>query len=257
VTQPVNLSVVMITKNEEHCIGRCLDSVSFADEIIVLDSESTDQTAEIASSKGAQVFSSSDWPGFGPQKNRALALAKGRWILSIDADEVVTPELSRAITEIVAGQPNEGAPRTLCYWLNRKSLYCGKVIHYGDWRNDRVLRLFLRNSARFTNDLVHERVECHGPHATLSGYLWHESVVTPTEFKEKVTRYAKLGAISLRARGKGGRLSALVHGGWSFLRGYILRAGFLDGSRGLDIARQNARGTFLRYLWAAQSDIKD
>ena len=88
--QPVNLSAVMITKNEEHCIGRCLDSISFADEIVVLDSESIDRTVEIARAKGAQVFSSSIWPGFGPQKNRALELAKGRWILSIDADEVVT-----------------------------------------------------------------------------------------------------------------------------------------------------------------------
>ncbi|MCK9990797.1 MAG: glycosyltransferase family 2 protein [Rugosibacter sp.] len=245
----VNLSVVIITKNEAHCITQCLASVDFADEIVILDSGSTDGTIEIAKSMGARVFSSSDWPGFGLQKNRALGLARGKWVLSIDADEIVQPQLKSAILQAVGGGAGGD---TVCYWIKRRSLYCGKVIRFGDWRNDRVLRLFLRGAACFSDDLVHERVICQGACQTLPGFLWHESVISTAEFEEKVLRYARLGAVKLRARGKGGALSAVLHGGWSFFRGYFLRGGFIDGWRGLVIAFQNARGTFLRYLWAAR-----
>jgi glycosyltransferase involved in cell wall biosynthesis len=245
----VNLSVVIITKNEAHCIRECLAAVEFADEVVILDSGSTDGTTEIAKSMGARVFSSDDWPGFGPQKNRALGFAQGKWVLSIDADEVVQPELGSAILQAVAGGTRGDAA---CYWIKRRSLYCGKVIRFGDWRNDRVLRLFLRGSARFSDDLVHERLICQGACQTLSGFLWHESALSTAELAEKVLRYARLGAVKRRARGKGGMLSASLHGGWCFFRGYFLRGGFIHGWRGLMIAAQNARGTFLRYLWAAR-----
>lgn len=141
----VNLSVVIITKNEAHCITQCLASVDFADEIVILDSGSTDGTIEIAKLMGARVFSSNDWPGFGLQKNRALGLARGKWVLSIDADEIVQPQLRSAILQAVGG---EAGGDTVCYWIKRRSLYCGKVIRFGDWRNDRVLRLFLRGADR-------------------------------------------------------------------------------------------------------------
>lgn len=239
------LSVTVITKNEAHRIERCLRSVDFADERIVLDSGSTDATVEIARQLGARVETTTDWPGFGPQKNRALALATGEWVFSIDADEEVTPELRDAILAAVRAP---GGPDG--YWVTRSSSFCGRPIRHGDWRNDRVLRLFRRAHARFTDDAVHERVDCPPPHGELAGLLLHDSVDTLQDAIEKTERYARLGAEKLRARGRGGRISALVHGAWTFLRGYLLRLGFLDGRAGFTIAALNARGTFLRYRLA-------
>lgn len=248
------LSVVVITKNEAHCIGACLDAAGFADEIVVLDSGSTDDTLAIAAAHGAQVHVSGDWPGFGPQMNRAVALAGGRWILSLDADEIVTPALAAAIKQAVLP---DAAQDIAGYWIERRSLYCGQLIRHGDWRNDRVLRLFRCGAGRFSDDVVHERVICAGRTATLSGYLRHDSMTSFAELREKTERYARLGAAKLRARGKGGFFSACLHGGWSWLRGYLLRGGLLDGRAGWIIAGQNARGTFLRYLWAAREKNRE
>ncbi|MBV2235972.1 MAG: glycosyltransferase family 2 protein [Sterolibacterium sp.] len=250
------LSVIVITKNEAHCIAACLDSANFADELIVLDSGSTDATVEIAAAHGAQVHVSADWPGFGPQKNRALALARGDWVLALDADEILTPALAAAIQQAVsadAGQMTAATQDEVAgYWLKRRSLYCGQLIRFGDWRNDRVLRLFRRAAGRFSDDVVHERVICDGRTATLQGYLRHDSMTSYAELREKTERYARLGAEKLRARGKGGLYSACTHAAWNWLRGYLLRGGFLDGRAGWLIAGQNARGTFLRYRWAGQ-----
>jgi glycosyltransferase involved in cell wall biosynthesis len=239
------LSITVITKNEAHRIERCLRSVEFADERIVLDSGSTDATVEIARRLGARVEITADWPGFGPQKNRALALATGDWVFSIDADEEVTPGLRDAI---LAAVRTPGGPDG--YWVTRSSSFCGRPIRHGDWRNDRVLRLFRRARARFTDDAVHERVDCPPPHGELAGLLLHDSVDSMHDAIEKTERYARLGAEKLRARGRGGPVSALVHGAWTFLRGYLLRLGFLDGRAGLTIAALTARGTFLRYRLA-------
>jgi glycosyltransferase involved in cell wall biosynthesis len=244
----ITLSVTIITKNEAHRIERCLRSVAFADEIVVLDSGSTDATLEIAARLGARTHSSPDWPGFGAQKNRALDLARGEWVFSIDADEEVTPGLRDAIGAAVSRTPGPGAPAG--YWVVRCSNFCGTPVRHGDWRNDRVLRLFRRDAARFSDDEVHERVLCPPPHAQLAGVLLHDSVDSLRDAREKSERYARLGARKLRARGRGGLASALVHGGWTFVRGYLLRLGFLDGRPGLAIAALNARGTYLRYRLA-------
>jgi hypothetical protein len=121
-------------------------------------------------------------------------------------------------------------------------------VRHGDWRNDRVLRLFRRERARFTNDPVHERVECPLPHGELAGLLLHDSVDSVADMVEKTHRYARLGAEKLRRQGvRGGLLSAATRGGWTFFRGFVLRGGFLDGRAGWTIARLNARGTFLKY----------
>jgi glycosyltransferase involved in cell wall biosynthesis len=242
------LSAIVITKNEAHCIERCLRSVAFADEIIVLDSGSTDGTLEIAARCGARVTTAADWPGFGPQKNRALALASGRWVLSIDADEQVDDELAGAIRFAVAadGQGCNG------YWVRRSSRFCGQQIRFGDWRGDRVLRLFRREGSQFSADLVHERVLCPKPHAQLSGLMLHDSVDTMQDAIQKTRRYAQVGAIRLRERGRGGLLSACIHAAWTFLRGYLIRLGFLDGRYGLTIAALNAWGTYMRYRLAGR-----
>ncbi|MCI4430191.1 MAG: glycosyltransferase family 2 protein, partial [Burkholderiales bacterium] len=148
----MQLSVVVITKNEAGHIADCLKSVPFADEWVVLDSASSDATRAIAQGLGARVEASADWPGFGAQKNRALALARGQWVLSIDADERVSAELAREIVDAL--QRERVAPTGVAgFELSRLSRFCGQWMHHGDWYPDRVLRLFRRGSARFSDDL--------------------------------------------------------------------------------------------------------
>jgi len=241
------LSVAIITKNEARRIARCLRSVAFADEIVVVDSGSDDGTQDTARRAGATVIEMPDWPGFGPQKNRALDACHGDWVLSIDADEEVDDTLRAAILEAV-GQPERPAGAPLGFWLRRSSSFCGKVVRHGDWRNDHVLRLFRRSHARFTDDLVHERVDCPPPHGDLAGLLLHDSVDSVDDMVEKTHRYAELGAQKLRSNGhRGGVATALSHAAWTFVRGYLLRGGFLDGRAGWTIARLNALGTYLKY----------
>lgn len=279
---PGGLSVAIITKNEAHRIEACLRSVAFADQIVVLDSGSTDDTVAIARRLGAEVEVTPDWPGFGPQKNRALARCRHRWVLSIDADEQVSPALAEEIRTVLtqgerdAGQPASAlalasgavAPPPLAeepepvdagdevvgYWLRRSSRFCGQVIAHGLWGNDRVLRLFERASGRFSNDPVHERLICSGRTRVLDGMLMHDSVDSFEDAWTKTRAYAFLGASMLRARGRGGLVRAATHAGWAFLRGYVLRTGFLDGRHGLTVARLHAQGTFWKYRWAALNE---
>ena len=251
---PGGLSVAIIACNEAHRIARCLKSVSFADQIVVLDSGSTDDTVAIARGLGADVEVTPDWPGFGPQKNRALARCRYRWVLSIDADEQVSDALAAEILRVLREAPAEAT--VAGYWLRRSSRYCGQVIRHGLWGNDRVLRLFERQRGRFTDARVHESLVCDGETRVLEGILVHDSVDSPEDARSKARCYAFLGAEALRARGRGGALQGGVHAGWSFVRGYLLRAGFLDGRFGLTLARLNAAGTFWKYHWAALPEAK-
>lgn len=251
---PGGLSVAIIACNEAHRIARCLQSVAFADQIVVLDSGSTDDTVAIARGLGADVEVTPDWPGFGPQKNRALARCRYRWVLSIDADEQVSDALAAEILRVLCEASSEAT--VAGYWLRRSSRYCGQVIRHGLWGNDRVLRLFERQRGRFTDARVHESLVCDGETRVLEGILVHDSVDSPEDARSKARRYAFLGAEALRARGRGGSLQGGVHAGWSFVRGYLLRAGFLDGRFGLTLARLNAAGTFWKYHWAALPEAK-
>ena len=251
---PGGLSVAIIACNEAHRIARCLQSVAFADQVVVLDSGSTDDTVAIARGLGADVEVTPDWPGFGPQKNRALARCRYRWVLSIDADEQVSDALAAEILRVLRAAPAEAT--VAGYWLRRSSRYCGQVIRHGLWGNDRVLRLFERQRGRFTDARVHESLVCDGETRVLEGILVHDSVDSPEDARSKARRYAFLGAEALRARGRGGSLQGGVHAGWSFVRGYLLRAGFLDGRFGLTLARLNAAGTFWKYHWAALPEAK-
>ena len=251
---PGGLSVAIIARNEAHRIARCLQSVAFADQIVVLDSGSTDDTVAIARGLGADVEVTPDWPGFGPQKNRALARCRYRWVLSIDADEQVSNALAAEILRVLCEASSETT--VAGYWLRRSSRYCGQVIRHGLWGNDRVLRLFERQRGRFTDARVHESLVCDGGTRVLEGILVHDSVDSPEDARSKARRYAFLGAEALRARGRGGSLQGGVHAGWSFVRGYLLRAGFLDGRFGLTLARLNAAGTFWKYHWAALPEAK-
>ena len=237
------LAVIVITKNEARNIEACLQSVRFADQIVVLDSESTDGTAELVKSMGAQLSQSADWPGFGIQKNRALALANCDWVLSIDADERITPELQ---TEIKAALDN---PQFDAYSFPRLSSYCGHYMRHSGWYPDRITRLFKRGSASFSNDLVHEKLITQRAVGQLQAHLLHESFNDFEAVLDKANRYSTAGAQHLIHQGKKASIGqALGHGLWAFVRTYVLRLGFLDGRMGLLLAISNAEGTYYRYL---------
>lgn len=243
------LSVIVIAHNEAHQIADCLKSVAFADEWIVVDSGSTDATREIAAGLGAQVVQTADWPGFGRQKNRALDLAQGRWVLSLDADERVSEPLAAAIRAVIAAPRGPDAPGPVAYQLSRLSRFCGQWMRHGDWYPDRVTRLFLRGRARFTDDLVHERLDVQGPVARLPGELLHETMPGLHDALDKMNRYSSGRAQDkLRKGGRGGLGTALAHGLWAFIRAYGLRRGFLDGRLGFVLAVYIAEGTYYRYL---------
>lgn len=246
------LSAIVITRNEEARIGACLASLSFAGEIIVVDNASSDRTPEIAQDAGARVHHAPDWPGFGPQKNRALALATGDWVFSLDADETITPSLRESI---LAAVRVPGAHQAFA--VDRTSSYCGQVIRHAGWSPDWIVRLFRRDAARFSDDLVHERVLVQGSVGRLQGELMHRSFPDFESVLDKVNRYSTAGARSLAGRGKrASPAKAVGHGLWAFLRTYVLQRGFLDGAMGLALAISNAEGTYYRYLklWLLQRE---
>lgn len=236
------LSVIIITKNEAHDIGACLDSVRWADEIIVVDSGSTDDTVAICRTYTDKVFIT-DWPGYGPQKNRALNYATQEWVLSLDADEQVTPALREEIQSVLQ------APHKAGYQIPRQSTYCGKLIRYGAWRQKPVLRLFQRQLGKFDDAIVHENVLVAGPIGYLKAPLLHHTYQNLEEMLEKMNAYSSASALQkYKAGKKGGLFSALVHGLWAFLRSYVLQLGFLDGKFGFILAISNAEYAYYRYL---------
>lgn len=240
----MTLSIIIITKNEAASILGCLESVAFADEFIVVDSGSTDNTVALARDFGARVVVTPDWPGFGPQKNRALDLATGDWVLSLDADERVTPALASEIQAVLA------APAAQAYEIARLSDFCGRFIRHSGWWPDYVLRLFKRDVARFTDAAVHERVvlQEQGAPARLQQHFLHYPYANLDALINKVNRYSSDAAASMHARGKRATVfGALGHGCWTFVRIYLIRRGFLDGRHGLVLAVTAAAGSFFRY----------
>ena len=240
----MSLSVIVITKNEESVIRRCLDSVRWADEIVVVDSGSTDRTVAICRDLGAKVTVTPDWPGFGPQKNRALELATGEWVLSIDADEWVPPGLAQELRSAIA-QPGG----RVAFELPRLSTFCGRFMRHSGWWPDYVPRLFRRGSGRFSDDLVHERLVLDAPVGRLQAVLIHETLSTLEELLAKINDYSTAGAAMLHAKGRSASLTkAVLHAIWAFLRTYVFRAGFLDGREGFMVAVSTAEGVYYRYL---------
>jgi len=237
-----SVSVILITKNEAANIRECLQSVSWADEIIVVDSGSTDDTVSICHEMGATVFLHADWPGFGPQKNRALDHANKDWVFSIDADERVTPELRTEIEHAMRESKADG------YFFPRLSQFCGKYVNHSGWYPDYVLRLFKRDKGRFSGSLVHEHLLLTGKSARLKTPLLHFSYLTPEDVKRKVKHYSDAAAQQMFASGRqSNRLEAVLRGSWAFVRTYVLRLGILDGSVGWNIAWMNSRTTYLKY----------
>ncbi len=238
------LSIIIITKNEAANIRGCIESVAWADEIIVVDSGSSDSTVEICRDLGVTVFEQ-DWPGFGIQKNRALSSATGEWVFSIDADERVTPELRAAIEAVLVMPENE----CTAYQVSRISSYCGRFMRHSGWYPDHIVRFFRRDKAKFTEDLVHERLITNGKVGRLDGELLHYAFDDLEEVLRKVNQYSTAGAAMMQQKGRQASLSgAVLRGLWSFVRSYILRGGFLDGREGFMLAVSNAEGTYYRYV---------
>lgn len=245
------LSACVITFNEADRIADCLASLAFCDEIVVVDSGSTDGTREIAAQYGARVFERA-FDGYRTQKSHAVQQATHDWILSLDADERVSPAL-RASVEAARARGFDGA---VGYRCARATRYFGAFLRHGNAYPDRVLRLFdrRRGGYRGTRE-IHEHVEVDGPVVSLSGDLLHEAYRSLDDQLARHTRYARMMAEHLHARGRRARLgNVLLNPAWRFLRGYVLRAGFLDGWRGLFYAYVEAwyvRQKFLR-LWLLQ-----
>ena len=239
----MSISVIIITRNEQASIRRCLESVKWASEVVVLDSGSTDDTVRICREYTDHVHQT-DWPGFGAQKNRALGHATGDWVLSLDADEWVT-QASRGEIERAVAQPMEAA----AFRLPRLSSFCGRFMRHSGWWPDHVVRLFRRGAARFSDDAVHERVIVDGKIGTLQEPLMHETFVDLGELLEKMNNYSTLSAQDMRRAGKrSGLAMAVARAAWAFIRTYFLRGGFLDGREGFMLAVATAEGTYYRYV---------
>ncbi|WP_432723000.1 glycosyltransferase family 2 protein [Jeongeupia wiesaeckerbachi] len=237
------LGVALITKNAETRLAECLSALAFADKIVVLDSGSSDATVQIAEAHGATVAVSEGWPGFGVQKNRAVAMLATDWVLLIDADEVVTPELADSIRAAIA------APTADVYRLNRLSSFCGHWMRHSGWYPDWIPRLFKRGGARFSDDLVHERLVFDGPAAALAGTLLHYSYETHADVLRKLDAYSEAGAQQRHARGETATVAKAVGRGlWAFVRTYIVKRGFLDGAAGFQVAVFNAETVYYRFL---------
>ncbi|HGE8505402.1 glycosyltransferase family 2 protein [Serratia ureilytica] len=244
-----SLSVVMIAKNEAGLLPDCLRSVAWADEIIVLDSGSEDDSVAVAESLGAKVFTHTDWQGFGKQRQLAQSYASHDYVLMIDADERVTPELRQSI-ERVLNAPDDGA----VYSCARRNLFLGRFMRHSGWYPDRVNRLYANSRYRYNDDLVHESLNIGDAKVIpLSGDMLHLTCRDFFAFQRKQLRYAEEWATQRHLAGKRcGYLSILTHTLGAFVKTWLLRAGFLDGKQGLLLAVVNAQYTFNKYaaLWA-------
>ncbi len=248
-TNRQRLSVVMIAKNEETLLPACLDSVSWADEIIMLNTVSSDNTVDIALQAGAQVFHTDVWEGFGKQRQQAQRYSSGDMILMIDSDERVTPQLRASIEAILRQPPSE----TIAYSMNRRNFFLGYLMRHSGWYPDRVIRLYPRVLG-YNDNLVHESLETQGVSIVrLKGDLQHLPCNDLMLFQQKQLSYATAWARERYQRGKHCSLfSVFSHMMGAFIKTFLLRAGFLDGKRGWILAMVNAQYTFNKYsaLWA-------
>lgn len=251
----MKLSVCIITLNEESNLTRCLESCAdLADEIVVLDSGSADGTEKIARQFGS-TWEVLPWQGYVAQKNQLLALAQHDWVLSIDADEELSPRLREEIQKIKALEPDESISG---YSMPRCVFYEGQWIRHGNWYPDRLTRLFRRTRAQFAGGKVHERLELDGNVVRLGGEIHHYSFKDEVDHWNRCLKYAQLWAETRHEEGR--RVSFMTpylraFGRW--IRGYFIKAGFLDGKRGLKISNVCAREVFLKYKLLRAMDRND
>jgi len=239
------LSVIIITRNESANILACLESVAFADEVIVLDGQSTDDTVHLARNSGAKVFIAQSWEGFGPQKNKALSYANHDWVLSIDADERVSADLAFEIQHV------SSQPKHTLYDIPRLTNFCGQWIHHCGWRPDCVARLFKKHTARFSDDVVHEKLISTEkyPRGLLQHSLLHYSYPSAQSYWRKLQIYSQAWAAQKFAQGHTTTMSRAVSSGIvAFIKSYIIRLGFLDGAMGLAVCIMQAQAAYGKYF---------
>jgi glycosyltransferase involved in cell wall biosynthesis len=236
------LSLCVITRNAAGQLADCIASASFVGEVVVVDSGSTDDTVEIARRCGARVIVQS-WLGFGPQKNFAVAQATHDWVLCLDADERVTPELGAAIRNTLAAPPAAAA-----FAVARRNRFLGRWLRHGEGYPDWVVRLFDRRRARWTDDVVHETVRADGAVARIEGDLLHASAESLDAYLAKQNRYTTLQAEAMHMRGERAGLVRLVISPLArFVRYYVVRLGFLDGVAGLVHIAIGCFASFMKY----------
>ncbi len=244
------LSVVVVTKNEETVIGRCLDSVKeIADEIIVIDSGSTDKTVEIAKNKGATVISR-EWPGYPKQVQFGINQASNEFVLVLDADEEVSEKLKNSIKTELEN------PKFDCYQIPRKTYYMGKFLEhiwYPEWRT----RLFKKNKVKYEG-FLHETVNCYGNVGKLEGDLYHYSFKNIKHQFSKAIDYGEISAKELYKRGKNPTIKHLIiNPMWSFIKAFFVQKGFLDGKRGFLASVYMSFSTFMKYAFLYELKLKD
>jgi len=238
------LSAAIITYNEADRIEACLRSVAFCDEIVVVDAHSTDGTRELAAALGARVIER-DFPGFRSQKAFAVGTCRNDWVLCLDADERVSAELRAEIEQLRAA----GFTRHAGWSIPRITDYFGRFLRHGNAYPDRLVRLFDRRRGGWAGREIHETTRIEGRAGRLEGHLLHYSYRSLTDHEQRMQRYAQLMAEALYASGRrSGLAAALFHAGWRFVRGYVLRLGFLDGWRGLVFALVEAQYVRQKYV---------
>lgn len=241
------VSACVIAGNEEANIEDCVRSVAFCDEVVVVDSHSKDRTRELAAALGARVIEH-DWEGHIAQKNFAVSQAKNDWVLCLDADERVTPELKAAVEKVLATEPACAG-----YEVNRRNIYLGRWIKHGGWYPDAKVRIFDRRKGRWGGVNPHDHVQVEGPVASLGADLEHLSYRDVSHHVTKsIDFFSTISAREKLARGQSGVTVQLVLGPpWKFFKMFFLRAGFLDGWRGFIVASLGAFFVFLKYakLW--------
>jgi len=240
----MKLSIGIITFNEDRIIGKTLQAVkNIADEIIIVDSHSQDNTVEIAKSFGAKVYGE-EWKGFGPQKNSAIEKCTGDWILLIDADEVISPELSGNIISIINGENKYSV-----YKINRCCICFGKELKHGGWSNQYAVRLWKKGLVRVNDKLVHEGFVTNESIGKIKEKIYHYTYLTLHDYFIVFNKYTTLGAKEYYKRNKkSGFLKIVFNPLFTFIKMYILKAGFLDGLEGFVIAFSSALANMAKYF---------
>ncbi|MEK9629523.1 MAG: glycosyltransferase family 2 protein [Nitrospinota bacterium] len=236
------LSVTIITKNEESNIGRCLESLKWVDEVVVVDTHSSDRTVEICRQHTDKIFDES-WHGYGKQKNICASHAKNRWVLNVDADEVVTPESAAEIQKVLG----EG-PKYPVYHLPRKNYFGDTWVRFGGWYPDRILRLYDKEQVAFSEVQVHERLEPDDNAGALENALIHYSYRDEEDYIQRQDRYSTLYAKEKIAKGfRANWTHMYLRPLFTFLKNYVLKQGFIDGSIGFFLAKNSALYTHQKY----------
>lgn len=241
----MKISVAIITLNAARDLDRCLESLAFADQVVVLDQNSTDDTAEVCARHGVEIHQT-EWLGFGPTKDKAVSLCKNPWVLSVDTDEMVTPELQQAIENL----PDDSS--AAAFTVNRLSRFLGHWIRHCGWHPEHVVRLFHRDRAGFNDLTVHESIETKGTVKRLPGLLHHYTYESMEQYIEKLNRYTTLAAEKMLADGRSISLpGAVLRSQAAFWRMWILQGGLFDGWPGFVLCLSSSFYVLSKYtkLW--------